>query len=133
MRTFTLLLAILCLLVAQVTFGANPRTMKVDYYHTGNSETEIFSLDRVVLEPLEFSGNLQQPPVHSIIEISVDRIMDSCGYDVPNYEFQKDRDSFENYYGSKSAEFIDDYRRTRNAPSLDGLPGLEFPDEDAGV
>lgn len=36
-------------------------------------------------------------------------------------------------HGSKSAEFIDDYRRTRNTSSLDGLPGLEFPDEDAGV
>ena len=75
----------------------------------------------------------QQPSVRSIIEISVDRIIDSCGYGVPNYEFQKDRDSFDNYYGSKSAEFIDDYRRTRNVSSLDGLPGLEFPDEDAGV
>jgi hypothetical protein len=61
MRTFTLLLVFSCLLAAPATFGANPRTMRVDYYHTGNNETEIFSLDRVVLEPLEFSGNLRQP------------------------------------------------------------------------
>ncbi len=61
MRKITLNLAILCLLAAQGSFAANPRTMRVDFYHTGNRDTEIFSLDRVVLEPLPFSGNLQQP------------------------------------------------------------------------
>ena len=34
-----------------------PRTLRVDYYHTGNSHEEWFSLDRVVLEPLEWPGN----------------------------------------------------------------------------
>jgi hypothetical protein len=38
-----------------------PRTLRVDYYHSGNSETEMFSLDQVVLEPLAFPGNLAQP------------------------------------------------------------------------
>jgi hypothetical protein len=54
-------LAIACLIAAQNLFGANPGAMRIDFYHTGNSETEIFSLDRVVLEPLSFSGNLEQP------------------------------------------------------------------------
>lgn len=31
--------------------------MRVDYYHTGNSQQEWFGLDRVVLEPLEWPGN----------------------------------------------------------------------------
>jgi hypothetical protein len=35
----------------------NPRTMRVDYYHTGNSKEQWFSLDRVVLEPLPWPGN----------------------------------------------------------------------------
>jgi hypothetical protein len=39
----------------------NPRTLRVDYYHSGNVNVEMFSLDRVVLEPLQFSGNLNQP------------------------------------------------------------------------
>ena len=34
-----------------------PRTMRVDYYHTGNSKQQWFSLDRVVIEPLEWPGN----------------------------------------------------------------------------
>jgi hypothetical protein len=37
--------------------GAAPRTMRVDYYHTGNASEESFSLDRVVVEPLEWPGN----------------------------------------------------------------------------
>ena len=38
-----------------------PATMRVDFYHSGNSETEMFSLDRVVLEPLPWTGNMQHP------------------------------------------------------------------------
>jgi hypothetical protein len=36
---------------------ATPRTLRVDYYHSGNSREDWFSLDRVVLEPLEWPGN----------------------------------------------------------------------------
>jgi len=38
-----------------------PQTLRIDYFHTGSADSEIFSLDQVVLEPLPFSGNLQQP------------------------------------------------------------------------
>ena len=37
------------------------RTMRVDYYHTGNAKEERFSLDRVVLEPLPWPGNPARP------------------------------------------------------------------------
>ncbi|MBZ5645740.1 MAG: IgA Peptidase M64 [Acidobacteriia bacterium] len=36
---------------------AAPRTMRLDYYHSGNATTEMYSLDRVVLEPLPWPGN----------------------------------------------------------------------------
>src|SRR5712664_686830 len=39
---------------------STPRTLRVDYYHTGNSHDEWFSLDRGVLEPLEWPGNLNK-------------------------------------------------------------------------
>jgi hypothetical protein len=35
----------------------SPRTMRLDYYHTGDATHETFSLDRVVLEPLAWPGN----------------------------------------------------------------------------
>jgi hypothetical protein len=44
------------LLFSVFSAGA-PRTLRVDYYHTGNAHGEWFSLDRVVLEPLEWPGN----------------------------------------------------------------------------
>ncbi|MGA7574887.1 MAG: IgA Peptidase M64 [Terriglobales bacterium] len=40
--------------------AAAPRTLRVDYYHTGNSHEQWFSLDRVVLEPLAWPGNLSK-------------------------------------------------------------------------
>ena len=49
-------LVIASLLFAVYSSGA-PRTLRVDYYHTGNAREEWFSLDRVVLEPLEWPGN----------------------------------------------------------------------------
>jgi hypothetical protein len=57
--------------------------------------------------------------------VDVDLIMDSCGYGVPMYEFKKQRSSFDNYLADKSEEFLLDYRRDRNATSLDGLQGLD--------
>ena len=49
-------------LVASTAFAAtSPRTMRVDYFHTGNALAEQFSLDRVVLEPLAWPGNPRRP------------------------------------------------------------------------
>src|SRR5262249_44269899 len=39
--------------------AAAPATMRLDYYHTGNARQELFSMDRVVLEPLPWAGNPQ--------------------------------------------------------------------------
>ena len=36
--------------------GAPPRTMRLDYYHTGTATEERFSLDRIVIEPLPWAG-----------------------------------------------------------------------------
>lgn len=52
---------IMSLFFSSLAFAEAPPTLRIDYYHSGNATTEMFSLDRVVLEPLEFSGNLAQP------------------------------------------------------------------------
>ncbi len=36
-------------------------TMRVDFYHTGTDKEERFSLDRVVIEPLPWPGNVSRP------------------------------------------------------------------------
>ncbi len=53
-------LVIIFVLVAVVAFAA-PATMRLDYYHTGNSFQEMFSVDAVVIEPLPWPGNPQKP------------------------------------------------------------------------
>ena len=51
---------LLCIFSFSTPSFAAPRTLRVDYYHTGNSREEWFSVDRVVLEPLEWPGNLNK-------------------------------------------------------------------------
>jgi len=43
--------------LAATASAETPHTMRLDYYHTGNSSIEMFSLDEVVLEPLPWPGN----------------------------------------------------------------------------
>ncbi len=54
------------LLVATFTLlgahaAAAPATMRVDFFHSGNHQDEMFSLDQVVVEPLPWPGNMAQP------------------------------------------------------------------------
>src|SRR5213595_4037882 len=53
-------LALILLLLISITTLAAPATMRLDYYHTGNDKQEFFSIDRVVIEPLPWAGNLSK-------------------------------------------------------------------------
>ena len=66
-----------------------------------------------------------QPSIRNFIVVDVERIMDSCGYGVPEYEFRKHRESMQNWVDSKTPELVQ-YRKDNNQSSLDGLPGLSF-------
>src|SRR6185436_3814590 len=55
------LAAALVLLVSAPGGATSPRTFRVDYFHTGSSGKEIFSLDRLVVEPLPWPGNPARP------------------------------------------------------------------------
>ena len=64
------------------------------------------------------------PAARNIILINVERIIDSCGFGVPLFEFKAHRDSLPNYFAKQSEEDILAYRRNSNSKSLEGLPGL---------
>ena len=51
---------LLSIVFGQVSLADQPQTMRVDFYHTGNRDLELFSLDQVVLEPLLWPGNMLQ-------------------------------------------------------------------------
>src|SRR5262245_13719812 len=54
------LLLSLCVFFPSLVLAQVPRTMRLDYYHSGNATQELFSLDRVVVEPLAWAGNLRK-------------------------------------------------------------------------
>lgn len=55
---FLLATAILVLFTANA--GAATQTMRLDYYHTGDATQEVFSVDRVLIEPLPWPGSPTQ-------------------------------------------------------------------------
>ncbi len=58
---FRLALPAALLLAAAAVADEAPRTLRVDFYHTGTATEEAFSLDRVVVEPLPWPGNPHRP------------------------------------------------------------------------
>jgi hypothetical protein len=53
----TLVLGLFLFTLAHADSAEPPATIRVDYYHSGNAEHEMFSLHQVVIEPLPWPGN----------------------------------------------------------------------------
>ena len=64
------------------------------------------------------------PGRRSIIDIAVDRVTTSCGYAVPLMDLVSDRDRLLDWAHAKGDDGIVEYRASKNAVSIDGLPGL---------
>jgi hypothetical protein len=62
--------------------------------------------------------------VRAILRIEVTRISDSCGYGVPIYSFDCDRDTMVNWADKKGEDGVAKYWQEKNAISLDDLPGV---------
>jgi len=65
------------------------------------------------------------PGVRAVIRIAVQRVSDSCGFAVPRYAYQGERDALIKYAEKKGPEGMVTYRAQKNHRSLDGLPGLD--------
>ena len=65
------------------------------------------------------------PGARAIVRVRVARISDSCGFGVPRYDYVGERDTLARWAEAKGADGLRQYRRDRNARSLDGLPGLD--------
>ena len=55
-----LIVSFVVLMLCSLSTLAAPATMRIDYYHTGTAKEEVFSLDRIVIEPLPWAGNLSK-------------------------------------------------------------------------
>lgn len=115
------LLPVLFLFLATVAIGATPHTMRVDYYHTGDSSHEIFSLDEVVVEPLPWPGN----PNRTIDDTNLGK-----------YLFEvRDRATNKLLYSRGFASIFGEWETTDEAKSLNRTfsESLRFPAPDAPV
>ncbi|MBL9175558.1 MAG: pyridoxamine 5'-phosphate oxidase family protein [Verrucomicrobiales bacterium] len=64
------------------------------------------------------------PGTRSVIRVQVDRISSSCGFGVPEYAYERDRDTLSTWAAEKGPEGIADYWSRKNVRSIDGLPAL---------
>lgn len=65
------------------------------------------------------------PKARSIFIAEITRIQDSCGWGVPFYSFEGERDQLVRTNAHRSDEEWRERRYVSNATSIDGLPGLE--------
>jgi len=74
----------------------------------------------------------EYPGVRSIIRVAVERVSDSCGYGVPEYEFRGDRPQMVAWAERKGPDGLISYQNENNKTSIDGLPALRGPEEKDG-
>jgi predicted pyridoxine 5'-phosphate oxidase superfamily flavin-nucleotide-binding protein len=83
-----------------------------------------------VVEPheAEFAALAESFPDHadarSIIVVELSRVTDSCGYGVPLFKYEGDRQQLHAWAQHRGAEGLKAYRREKNRRSIDGLPGV---------
>ena len=65
------------------------------------------------------------PGKRAIIDVSVSRIADSCGFGVPRMNLVGPRDQLLTSAERKGPEKMAEYRKHKNTQSIDGLPGLD--------
>jgi hypothetical protein len=68
--------------------------------------------------------------IRSVIRVEVARIADSCGFGVPRFAYEGEREQLTGWNEAKGPAGVEDYQRRKNARSLDGLPGLRWVDAD---
>jgi len=70
----------------------------------------------------ELAENFElKPGVRQIIVVDVERVQTSCGFGVPMFEFVGQRDMLPAWAEKKGAEGMEQYRREKNAASIDGI------------
>lgn len=57
-----------------------------------------------------------------IVRIDIDLVQTSCGYGVPLFEYAGQRSTLRRWAEQKGETGLEEYRRQKNATSLDGLP-----------
>ena len=69
-------------------------------------------------------SNLFPPSVgaRQVFDVSVDMVQTSCGFQVPYFEYQGERDMLEKWNDKRGREGIEQYWKDENQLSIDGKP-----------
>lgn len=113
--------ALLLTFMIATTSLAAPQTMRLDYYHTGNAKQEVFSVDRIQIEPLPWPGDMSK------------RIDDS---NLGKYFFEiRDQKSKRVLYSRGFASIFGEWETTDEATTMMRTfsESLRFPAPDAPV
>lgn len=65
--------------------------------------------------------NQEQPGARQIVVLDIEMVQTSCGYGVPKYAYEGQRDTLIRWAQSRGAEGVAAYRAENNVVSLDGL------------
>jgi len=68
-----------------------------------------------------------------IVRIDIDLVQTSCGYGVPLFEYIGERSTLQRWAQQKGDAGLEEYRRQKNACSLDGLPTGLAEEESSAV
>jgi hypothetical protein len=60
----------------------------------------------------------------SIIVVELTRVTDSCGYGVPRFKYEGEREQLHAWARKQGPDGLKDYRQRKNRQSIDGLPGI---------
>ena len=60
----------------------------------------------------------------SIIVVELTRVTDSCGYGVPLFKYEGEREQLHAWARKQGPDGLKDYRQRKNRQSIDGLPGI---------
>lgn len=66
--------------------------------------------------------NCENP--RSIIVVEVTRVTDTCGYGVPLFKYESEREQLSAWARNRGPEGLKAYRQAKNRQSIDGLPGV---------
>ena len=65
------------------------------------------------------------PGTRAIVQIAVNRVVSTCGYSIPRYDFRGDRDALDKWATTKGPEKLAEYRAANNQRSIDELPAFD--------
>jgi len=77
-------------------------------------------------------SNTETLGARQMVMLDIDLVQTSCGYNVPLFDYVGERNTLTRWAESKGADGLDEYRRVKNAHSIDGFPTGLFELDEVG-